>query len=327
MINIYGDKNIISVNSKHINESNKKISQKQDLADVLEWLHAEMQFYNRMYNETNAMYETEKEIFDKTRHYYSDEEIYAACLKDRFAGIDMALSNERYKSEWNKISRKLNVARMASDKYWKLHKIEEQIQNALKNDGKKERINNMFREDNSTFYRPDSGNTNHSDALKRQPKKKELLADKRCQLAATKMQLHCLDERQKNKNAGLSTNEKARQKIEKQIGKLEREIAAIESQDIVHKSIHTQRKMNSDKIFESCKQILKDSIEHNINFVTAEDVAYQLNTPVYLVKQCFAKMNKMGLLSQPQHNLPHDCFRPHCSGWAGNIYYIQPNAK
>ena len=98
------------------------------------------------------------------------------------------------------------------------------------------------------------------------------------------MQLAFLDERRKNHSTNLPTDEKTRQKLEKQIGKLEREIAAIESMDsIKHKSIHSKRKMNPDKIFDYCKQAIKDSIANNINFITAEDVAYQLNTPVHLV--------------------------------------------
>lgn len=138
-ISIYGDKEYItSVNAKYVffkfpdgNEDRIR-SRKQDLVDVLEWLHTEMYFYNRMYNETRVIYDAEKEKFDKTRHYYSDEEIHATCLKNRFASIDMGLSNEHYKREWDRISGKFEVASKASDKYWRLYRIASQIESAIK---------------------------------------------------------------------------------------------------------------------------------------------------------------------------------------------------
>ena len=138
-ISIYGDKEyILSVNREYVffkfpdgNECRVK-SRKKDLIDVFEWIHTEMYFYNRMYNETKAIYNAEKEKFDKTRHYYSDEEIHAACLKSRFASIDMGLSNEQYKREWDRISGKFDVASKASDKYWRLYRIASQIECAIK---------------------------------------------------------------------------------------------------------------------------------------------------------------------------------------------------
>ena len=77
------------------------------------------------------MYESEKEKFDKTRHYYSDEEIHEACLKNRFASIDMGISNEKYKEDWHRISGKWSVASKANDRYWKLYKLAEQIKSVI----------------------------------------------------------------------------------------------------------------------------------------------------------------------------------------------------
>ena len=138
-ISIYGDKEYItSVNTKYVffkfpdgNEDRIR-SRKQDLVNVLELVHTEMYFYNRMYNETKAIYDVEKEKIDKVRHYYSDEEIHAACLKNRFASIDMGLSNEQYKREWDRISGKFEVASKASGKYWRLYRIASQIESAIK---------------------------------------------------------------------------------------------------------------------------------------------------------------------------------------------------
>lgn len=139
VISIYGDKeHIISANEKYVffkfpdgKEDHIK-SRKQDMMDVLKWIHTEMYFYHRMYIEVKDMYESEKEEFDRTRHYYSDEEIHAACLKNRFANINMGLSNEQYKKDWDRIAGKWNIASMANDKYWKLYRIAEQIQRAIK---------------------------------------------------------------------------------------------------------------------------------------------------------------------------------------------------
>lgn len=77
------------------------------------------------------MYELEKERFDRTRHYYSDEEIHNACLKNRFASIDMGISNEKYKEDWHYISGKGKVATRANDKYWRLYKLAEEIKSVL----------------------------------------------------------------------------------------------------------------------------------------------------------------------------------------------------
>ena len=100
-ISIYGDKeHITEVNKTYVfftfpdGSQDRKKSRKQDLQEVLEWVNGELYFYNRMYEEVKQMYESEKEKFDKTRHYYSDEEIHEACLKNRFASIDMGISNK-----------------------------------------------------------------------------------------------------------------------------------------------------------------------------------------------------------------------------------------
>lgn len=181
----------------------------------------------------------------------------------------------------------------------------------------------MFREDNHSYYRPDCNNTCHTVTIVRQPKKKELLDDKQWDLRVAKRRLcHVCHVDPDNRNEI--------QSIQHKIRKLEREIETIQSMEIQHKNLHKCKKLNPDKILDYCIRILKDSKKHDIFFITAEDIAYQLNTQVYLVKQCFTKMNHMGLLSQPTHKMPHDCYRPKRtewdtidSGWAGDVYYIR----
>ena len=139
VISIYGDKeHITSVNAKYVffkfpdGSQDRVKTRKQELVNVLEWIHTEMYFYNRMYNETRAIYEAEKEKFDKTRYYYSEEEIHEACLKNRFAKFEMYLSNEQYKREWDRISGKSDIVNKANDKYWKLYRIASQIQGVIR---------------------------------------------------------------------------------------------------------------------------------------------------------------------------------------------------
>ena len=137
-ISIYGDKeHITEVNKTYVfftfpdGSQDRKKSRKQDLQEVFEWVKGELYFYNRMYEEAKQMYESEKEKFDKTRHYYSDEEIHEACLKNRFASIDMGISNEKYKEDWHRISGKWSVGNNANERYWKLYKLAEQIKSVL----------------------------------------------------------------------------------------------------------------------------------------------------------------------------------------------------
>lgn len=181
----------------------------------------------------------------------------------------------------------------------------------------------MFREDNNTYYRPDCNDTNHADKIVRQPKKQALLDTKQYYLGAAKRRLcHVCNVDPDNHNEI--------QSLKRKIHKLEHEIETIKSMDIPHKNLYKCKKMKPDKILAYCVRVLEDSKKHNIYFITAEDIAYQLNTYVYLVKQCFTKMNHMGLLSQPKHSKPHDSYRPKRteydtidSGWTGDIYYIR----
>ena len=66
---------------------------KEQLVPVLGWYRTEMQFYDRMQRELNAQYEKQKEVFDTSSHYYTDEEIADACQKDRFALFSMRTKN------------------------------------------------------------------------------------------------------------------------------------------------------------------------------------------------------------------------------------------
>lgn len=183
----------------------------------------------------------------------------------------------------------------------------------------------MFREGSNNYYRPDNGSTNHAVTITRPPKKKELLEEKQFELKMAIRHKKWLEEKN-------PANIEDRKHTDSRIRKLQNEIAKLESSNLQHKIRHTTRKFKPDTVFDYCCLALKQSISNEIPFITAEDVAYQMNTQVCLVKQCFARMNKMGWLSQPQHEQPHDCYRPKydqstCSQWAADIYYIQGKAK
>lgn len=184
----------------------------------------------------------------------------------------------------------------------------------------------MFRENHETYYRPDNTVTNHAVTIKRPLKTKEQIQEKKNELCQLQHQLKVINGCIK-KQINVPYHLYKQKKLNSQIQKLMREIAFLEQNNLSHKTIHKKKKMKSDKIFDYCKQAICDSLSKNISFLTAEDIAYQLNTHVYLVKQTFDAMNKMGWLSQPQHKHLHDCYRPEDSGWAADIYYITDKAK
>ena len=126
----------------------------------------------------------------------------------------------------------------------------------------------MFREDNHSYYRPDCNNTCHTVTIVRQPKKKELLDSKQWDLRVAKRRLCHVD----------PDNHNEIQSLKRKIHKLKREIETIQSMEIQHKNLHKCKKLNPDKILDYCIRVLEDSKKHNIFFITAEDIAYQLNT-------------------------------------------------
>ena len=140
VIDVYENKeNVTQVSRLYIfftfsdgSQGTKKIN-KDDLKMLHEWIVGELKFYHRMYEELHNSYEKQKEKFNKSRHFYSDDEIQKACLKDRFANIHMENSNREYMREWNKIVGIGNESSRINDKYWKLYTLKEQIKNTYDN--------------------------------------------------------------------------------------------------------------------------------------------------------------------------------------------------
>lgn len=138
IIDAYDNKeHITQINERYIffkfsdgNQESVK-TKKQDLLRIQEWVHDELGFYDRMYWATKEIYDTEKVRFHKTRHYYSGEEVQAACLNNSFAYINMDISNKKYKEDWNRIVGMGDLVLRINNKYGRLRKLSMQIKNVL----------------------------------------------------------------------------------------------------------------------------------------------------------------------------------------------------
>lgn len=131
---IYGDKEYIEyVDKEYVvfvfqdGTRDKLKTRKSELQQVCEWYRDETQFYYRVYTEISDFYSKEKKKFLASHHYYDDEEIKKACQKNRFANIDMEISNSEYLRKWNGISGIHNTAMEMWHKYSNVSKKYRQI--------------------------------------------------------------------------------------------------------------------------------------------------------------------------------------------------------
>ena len=136
-ISIYGDKEYITqitrtyVFFRFPNGSQDRLKvNKEDLKELYNWVTSEMEFYHRMYEELHKSYEKQKEVFDSSRHFYSEDEISAACKKNTFAYIKMEISNENWLRDCNKIMGVSDECWKINDKYWKYYRLTNQIKAA-----------------------------------------------------------------------------------------------------------------------------------------------------------------------------------------------------
>lgn len=94
-----------------------------------------------------------------------------------------------------------------------------------------------------------------------------------------------------------------------------------------HRIKKTYKKMSQEKIREYVLSQLTIAKSKEEWYITADDIAYQLNVKPHLVKQVFQQLNVEGVLSQPIHRAPHDSKRdPWCiggyNGWTADLYRI-----
>jgi hypothetical protein len=110
----------------------RKNTKIEDLEILHEWLVSELQFYDRMCNELRASYYTQKEDFERTHHWYTQEEMHEAALKNRLSVLDLEFSNKRYDEERHRLNGILREYRRIHDKYWKLYRLNEQAKQILR---------------------------------------------------------------------------------------------------------------------------------------------------------------------------------------------------
>jgi hypothetical protein len=175
----------------------------------------------------------------------------------------------------------------------------------------------MFREGNEIHYTTGMGG-NHTKKMVRPLKTSEKKKELQKKISRCKFQL---------KYAGQNISEKQKDADCKELKKLERQLANLTT-GCNHKIKKTYKKMSLVDIEKYSLQKIEEANLNGVRFVTAEDIAHQLNVKPHFVKQVFQKLNTMGVLDQPQHHIPHDSNRdPWCSGrgysgWSADIYWI-----
>jgi hypothetical protein len=124
---------------------------------------------------------------------------------------------------------------------------------------------------------------------------------------------------------GPALTNKEKKQYAHEIAKLERELQTLPKQ---HKVKRTYKKLTPEKIRAYVLQTIETAKSNGVNWITAEDIAHQLQVKPHAVKQVLQQLNIDGVLHQPHHHIPHDSNRePYgfggYSGWAADIYYFR----
>ena len=93
------------------------------------------------------------------------------------------------------------------------------------------------------------------------------------------------------------------------------------------------KKRSDEQIYNGVKNYIEnlDSIPgrrvHHKGFFWAEEIAKHLKVRTHLVKQALHKLNLEGLVTRPEHRIPHDSSRDPWNGgghtaWMGDVYYL-----
>lgn len=171
----------------------------------------------------------------------------------------------------------------------------------------------MFRE-GSVIHNTVGYGGDHTISVSRPPKASEKAKQIRSRIASRKFLYS---------SSALSDKEKKQYAHE--IAKLERELQALPKQ---HKVKRTYKKLTPEKIRTYVLQTIETAKSEDINWITAEDIAHQLQVKPHFVKQVLQQLNVEGVVHQSHHHIPHDSNRePYgfggYSGWAANIYYFR----
>ena len=178
----------------------------------------------------------------------------------------------------------------------------------------------MMRYDNKIYHlKPFEEHTKDSNStvIERPKKRSEIVQDLKEKIAGCKMQLRC---------TGSWVTETMREKARKDLAKYERQLANLPEQKM-HKIKKTYKKMSQEKIREYSLNQVEAAKKNGKEYISAWDIAHQLNVKPHFVEQVFQQLNVEGILSQPMHRAPHDSNRdpwgyPGCKGWAADLYRI-----
>lgn len=173
----------------------------------------------------------------------------------------------------------------------------------------------MFRDGDQINYTEGSGG-NHTIMINRPQKTSEEIKQIKHKITMLKLFLRNVNRKNFTEAQILSK--------EAELRNLERRLENL-SQPQCHKIKKTYKKLPPSKIKEFVLKEIEAAKEKGIHFITAEDIAYQLNVKPHFVKRVLQELNVEGILYQPDHRIPHDSNRdPWCmggySGWLADIY-------
>ena len=178
----------------------------------------------------------------------------------------------------------------------------------------------MMRDGNVMYYRKPidiNSNTPTCDKITRPQKLSDIRKDLRRKISMCQMQL---------KHAGAWASKEMLEKTRKDLCKYQRQLENL-PETKTHKIKKTYKKMSQEKIREYALDQIEKAKAKEEWYITADDIAHQLNVKPHFVKQVFQQLNIEGVLSQPIHHAPHDSNRdpwgfPGCKGWMADLYRI-----
>ena len=134
---------------------------------------------------------------------------------------------------------------------------------------------------------------------------------------------HC---RNQLRYSGPGISEKMKERARRDLAKYERQLANLPAEK-THKIKKTYKKMSYDKIRAYALDQIEKAKKAGLLYISAWDIAHQLNVKPHFVEQVFQKLNVEGVLSQPIHLAPHDSKRDpwgfdNCYGWAADLYRV-----
>lgn len=82
------------------------------------------------------------------------------------------------------------------------------------------------------------------------------------------------------------------------------------------------KKKSMEQIKKEVLEIIEEKRKKNEDTLHLSNLSIKLNVKEKYVFQVLDQLNKEGIVSQPNHIKPHDCFRPNSNGWMDDIYHI-----